>query len=70
MFTRGLAGTRGLGEFVNSPRKVEMWLPNTFGPANASIIPGIPNATAAVAAGGTVAAAGGIYLLGKFMKWW
>jgi hypothetical protein len=63
MFTRGLAGTKGLGEFVNSPRKVEMWLPNTFGP-NASVIPGVSNTTAA-AVGGTTAAA-----LAALAAWW
>ena len=73
MFTRGLAGRgmAGLGEFKNEARKVEYWLPNTFG-SQASIIPGLAptTATAAVAAGGTAVAAGGIYLLGKYMKWW
>lgn len=57
MFTKGLRG-RGLGrlgEFVNQERKVEYWLPNTFG-ANASVIPGVSNATAAVAGGGIAAA--------------
>lgn len=71
MFTRGLAG-RGmgrLGEFKNEARKVEMWLPNTFG-SQASVIPGVSNTTAVAAAGTSVAAAGGIYLLGKYMKWW
>ena len=40
MFTRGLAGRgmAGLGEFKNEARKVEYWLPNTFG-SQASIIP-------------------------------
>ncbi len=71
MFTRGLTGGRlgKLGEFVNQQRKVEYWLPNTFGP-NASVIPGVSNTTAVAAAGTSVAAAGGIYLLGKYMKWW
>jgi hypothetical protein len=66
MFTRGLRG-RGmgrLGEFINEPRKVEYWLPNTFGP-QASIIPGVSNTTAAVAAGGTAAAA-----IAALAAWW
>lgn len=66
MFTRGLSGGRGmgrLGEFVNAQRKVEMWLPNTFGP-NASVIPGVSDTTA-VAVGGTAAAA-----LAALAAWW
>lgn len=71
MFTKGLRGRgmAGLGEFVNQQRKVEYWLPNTFG-SNASVIPGVSDTTAVAAVGGTAAAAGGIYLLGKYMKWW
>lgn len=74
MFVRGLKslkgrGMAGLGEFVNTPRKVEYWLPQVGG-GSASVIPGVSNTTAAVAAGGTLAAAGGVYLLGKMMKWW
>jgi hypothetical protein len=57
MFTKGLRGGRlgRLGEFVNQDRKVEYWLPNTFG-SQASIIPGVSNTTAAVAGGGIAAA--------------
>lgn len=66
MFTRGLTGSRGLGrlgEFVNQQRKVEYWLPNTFG-VNASLIPGVSNTTAAVVGGGTAAA------LAALAAWW
>ena len=71
MFTRGLAG-RGvgrLGDFVNVPRKSETWL--NYQPAGAAtIIPGVADTTTAAVAGGTVAAAAGVWALGKVMKWW
>ena len=65
MFTKGLKarGMGTLGEFVNEPRKVEYWLPNTFGP-NATLIPGVSNTTAA-AVGGVGAAA-----LAALAAWW
>ena len=70
MFTRGMAGRMGrLGEYINQQRRTEYWLPNTFG-AQASVIPGVSNTTAVVAAGGTVVAAGAVWALGKYMKWW
>ena len=71
MFTQGLRGRgmAGLGEFVNQPRKVETWLPNTFG-AQASIIPGLApsTATAVAAGGGIVAALAAAWAAWKFLK--
>ena len=68
MFTRGLRGVGRLGDFVNVPRKSETWL--NYQPASATIIPGVANTTTAAVAGGTVAAAAGVWALGKFFKWW
>ena len=71
MFTRGMGrvrGMRGLGEFVNEPRKLEYWLPSVPAAAGASVIPGVSNSTAAVAAGGLgllAAAAAAYYFLKK-----
>lgn len=67
MFVRGLKslkgrGMAGLGEFVNTPRKVEYWLPQVGG-ASASVIPGVSNTTAAVTGGLGLAAAAAL-------AWW
>lgn len=68
----GLARGMGrVGEYVSRPWYVDDWLWQSRQKAAAStVIPGVSNATAAVAAGGTLAAGAGIYLLGRYMKWW
>lgn len=65
MFIKGLAR---VGEYQSRGWKMEDWYkyPNI----RSTLIPGVSNTTAAAAAGGTAVAAGGLYLLGKFMKWW
>lgn len=57
----------GLGEFVNQDRKVEYWLPNTFG-SQASIIPGVSNTTAVAATGGILATLAAAWAAWKFLK--
>lgn len=65
-------GMGRMGEYVSRPWFVDDWLYKSRQQvaATSTIIPGVSNTTAAVAGAGTIAAAGGVYLLGRYLKWW